>query len=178
MRFLTPALISLCFILILTAPGAALTADDVPLLTYTSAFYEIGYPSGFSIVSAKTDYGMTYFNPPPKDKRLKDLKYRLLVIKFPSNDLRDYSLAVGNEFKDMNVEGTFEFTTMDSQPATKFIYVSKDKNQPSDKTVRIYTIKDNRVFDLRFTLPAQDDDALRPLVDRLIASFHIKENPS
>jgi len=171
MRSITLTIISLILVLNLTLPAKAYWTDELPLTTHESNFYQIDRPLEGSIISESKDYGITQIIPTPDNKRLKDLRLRILVINFPG-DLRDYSQAVANEFKRRTVNGTFEYVTLDSESATRFVYETKDDHDPI-KIIRIYTLKDGRVFDLQFSFPAHRYNDLRPLVDRLLSTFRI-----
>jgi len=171
MRALAITTISLIIALNLTLPAQADWTADLALTSYQTRFYRIDHPQEYSIVSKSKGYGITYFVPAPDSERLKNLRIRILVLNF-SSDLKDYSQAVANEFKRESVNGTFEYATMDSEAAIQFVYETKGEQGPV-KTVRTYTIKAGRVFDLQFSFPAHRDNELRPLVERLIDSFRM-----
>ena len=173
MRRLTITMISLSIALILTVPAWAYWTDDLKLFPYKSRFFSIDRPPEYTVASESEDYGLTQFFPSRANKHLKNMRVRILVIRFPG-DLNDYSQAVGNEFKHMSVNGTFEYSTLDTEPATKFIYETKNEEN-AVKTVRVFTIKDGRIFDLQFSFPVHRFNDLLPLVERLIATFRISD---
>lgn len=173
MRHIKTSLFSLFILLNLTIPAQANWVNSLELATYESDLYTIDYPLECSVVPKSKGFGKTYFVPAPDSEKLDGLTYRVLAINFSSN-LRDYSQAIASEFKRKNINGTLEYSTLDNESATKFVYDTIEDNSPT-KTIRIYTIKNGCVFDLQFSSSSDRPNDLSLFAERIIKTFRIKK---
>ena len=145
-------------------------ADDKPnsFLLYSSKYYSIRYPSNWRI---EEDSGYVRFIPQNTDSKLSGFKVFSFKVSFTTEKYTE-TLIKSSKFYNHTII-TSEAATLDNCPAHRLIYTGKVEDKLY-KWLRIYTVKENVLYDIGFTFEESKFDNYTTIINEMIKSFKIK----
>lgn len=149
---------------------------DLPLGQYESKYYTVYVPADWVVTPALDGLGRETFAPPAGTPNLEDLRFEVLVMKFPAS-LEEYYTAITNQDPENLKKASLSREKIGTAPAFRLQY-TKISDGKALQAIRMIATQDGIVYDVTLSCLKDHTAKYQKLITAMLSSFELKTGVS